>query len=99
MGSRVPVVVRTPEDRFEGLERLGTTLNQTTSCNSRTFEIICTQNLTLSIGGGCGLKLPRVHYLDEGPHVGPVVLCIHGEPAWSFVYRKMIPVLVNAGYQ
>ena len=52
-----------------------------------------------SIDGGCGTKLPRVHYLDEGPRHGPVVLCLHGEPAWSFLYRKMIPVLVNAGYR
>ena len=39
----------------------------------------------------------RVAYIDEGPKDGPVVLLMHGEPAWSFLYRKMIPVLVNAG--
>ncbi len=39
----------------------------------------------------------RVHYLDEGPADGPVVLCMHGEPSWSFLYRKMIPLLVDAG--
>jgi haloalkane dehalogenase len=39
----------------------------------------------------------RVHYLDEGPADGPVVLCMHGEPSWSYLYRKMIPVLVDAG--
>lgn len=33
----------------------------------------------------------RVHYLDEGN--GEVLLCLHGEPTWSFLYRKMIPVL------
>ncbi len=33
----------------------------------------------------------RVHYLDEGE--GEVVLCLHGEPSWSFLYRKMIPIL------
>jgi len=33
----------------------------------------------------------RVHYLDEGE--GEVVLCLHGEPSWSFLYRKMIPLL------
>jgi haloalkane dehalogenase len=37
----------------------------------------------------------RVHYLDEGS--GPVVLLLHGEPTWSYLYRKMIPVLVDAG--
>lgn len=39
----------------------------------------------------------RVHYLDEGPTDGPVVLCMHGEPSWSYLYRKMIPLLVDAG--
>jgi haloalkane dehalogenase len=39
----------------------------------------------------------RVHYLDEGPADGPVVLCMHGEPSWSYLYRKMIPELVAAG--
>ncbi len=39
----------------------------------------------------------RVHYLDEGPRDAPVVLCLHGEPSWSFLYRKMIPVLTAAG--
>jgi len=33
----------------------------------------------------------RVHYVDEGS--GEVVLCLHGEPSWSFLYRKMIPIL------
>jgi haloalkane dehalogenase len=37
----------------------------------------------------------RLHYLDEG--AGDPVLCLHGEPTWSFLYRKMIPVLVGAG--
>src|SRR5262245_44623874 len=39
----------------------------------------------------------RVHHLDEGPRDGPVVLLLHGEPSWSYLYRKMIPVLVDAG--
>jgi len=41
----------------------------------------------------------RIAHIDEGPRNGPVVLLMHGEPAWSFLYRKMIPVLVNAGYR
>lgn len=41
----------------------------------------------------------RVHYLDEGPEDGEVVLMIHGEPTWSYLYRKMIPVLTEAGYR
>jgi len=39
----------------------------------------------------------RVHYLDEGPRDGAVVLLMHGEPSWCFLYRKMIPVLTAAG--
>lgn len=39
----------------------------------------------------------RVHYLDEGPTDGPVVLAMHGEPSWSYLYRKMIPLLVAGG--
>ena len=41
----------------------------------------------------------RIHYLDEGPIDGPVVLLLHGEPSWSYLYRKMIPVFVEAGYR
>jgi haloalkane dehalogenase len=39
----------------------------------------------------------RMHYLDEGPRDGEVVLMLHGEPSWSYLYRKMIPVLAAAG--
>lgn len=39
----------------------------------------------------------RVAYLDEGPTSGEIVLCMHGEPSWSFLYRHMIPVLNAAG--
>jgi haloalkane dehalogenase len=39
----------------------------------------------------------RVHYLDEGPSDGEVVLLMHGEPSWCFLYRHMIPVLTAAG--
>ncbi len=39
----------------------------------------------------------RMHYLDEGPRDGHVFLCLHGEPSWSYLYRKMIPVFVAAG--
>jgi haloalkane dehalogenase len=39
----------------------------------------------------------RVHHLDEGDPAAPVVLLLHGEPSWSYLYRHMIPVLVDAG--
>jgi haloalkane dehalogenase len=39
----------------------------------------------------------RIHYVDEGPSDGAVVLCLHGEPTWSYLYRKMIPVFAGAG--
>ena len=35
----------------------------------------------------------RMHYVDEGR--GEVVLCLHGEPSWSFLYRRMIPILAR----
>lgn len=41
----------------------------------------------------------RVGYLDEGPSDGACVLLMHGEPSWSFLYRKMLPPLVSAGYR
>ena len=39
----------------------------------------------------------RMHYVEEGPANGPVVLLLHGEPTWSFLYRRMIPRLVDRG--
>jgi pimeloyl-ACP methyl ester carboxylesterase len=40
----------------------------------------------------------RVHYVDEGPSdARHTFLCLHGQPSWSYLYRKMIPVFVEAG--
>jgi haloalkane dehalogenase len=39
----------------------------------------------------------RVHYVDEGDDAAEPVLLLHGEPSWSFLYRRMIPVLAEAG--
>ncbi len=39
----------------------------------------------------------RMHYVDEGPRDGAPVLMLHGEPSWSFLYRRMIPVFTDAG--
>lgn len=42
----------------------------------------------------------RVHYLDEGPRDAAVTfLCLHGQPAWSYLYRKMIPIFAEAGHR
>jgi haloalkane dehalogenase len=39
----------------------------------------------------------RMAWVEDGPADGPPVLCLHGEPSWSFLYRKMIPVLAAEG--
>ncbi len=41
----------------------------------------------------------RMHYVDEGPANGEVVLLLHGQPTWSYLYRNMVPVLAAAGYR
>jgi haloalkane dehalogenase len=41
----------------------------------------------------------NLHYIDEGPRDANVVLMIHGEPSWSYLYRKMIGPVVEAGYR
>ncbi len=42
----------------------------------------------------------RMHYLDEGPRDAPLTwLCLHGNPSWSYLYRKMIPVFAAAGHR
>jgi len=52
----------------------------------------------VEIPSGDGSTL-RVHTVDEGPRDAAPVLCLHGEPSWSFLYRKMIPGLVAAGHR
>lgn len=41
----------------------------------------------------------RMHFLDEGPRDGETILCLHGQPSWSYLYRKMIPLLTAAGHR
>jgi len=41
----------------------------------------------------------RIHYVDEGPRNADPVLLMHGEPSWSFLYRKMIPIFLRAGHR
>ncbi len=51
----------------------------------------------VEIPPGDGDQGLRIHYLDEGPADGATVLLLHGEPTWSYLYRHMIPVLVDRG--
>ena len=39
----------------------------------------------------------RIHHIDEGPKDGPMLLAMHGQPVWSYLYARMIPFLVKAG--
>ena len=41
----------------------------------------------------------RQAYAEAGPAGGPVVLLLHGQPSWSYLYRKMMPALADAGYR
>jgi len=77
-------VVRTPEERFKGLDSLGYDFEE--------------NYVELPVGGG--KTLPRMHYVDEGPkYATEVVLCLHGEPSWSFLYRKVVKGLAKQGYR
>jgi len=52
-------------------------------------------NYTATLAGFEGLRL---HYIDEGARdASATVLCLHGQPTWSYLYRKMLPVFVAAG--
>ena len=54
------------------------------------------RNYLLDLPGYDGLRL---HYVDEGNRDAKTFLCLHGEPTWSYLYRRMIPVFVNAGHR
>ncbi len=42
----------------------------------------------------------RLHYLDEGPRQAKeVFLCLHGQPTWNYLYRKLIPIVTGAGHR
>jgi haloalkane dehalogenase len=76
-------VLRTPDDRFAGLPDFP----------------FAPHYVEIDAGDGTDTRL-RVHYLDEGPaDAAETVLLLHGEPSWSFLYRHMIPVLVEAGHR
>jgi len=44
-----------------------------------------------------GYKDLRVHYVDEGPKDARCFLCLHGEPTWAYLYRKMLPEFLGSG--
>ncbi len=51
----------------------------------------------VEVAAGDGSAPLRMAYVDEGPRAAPVVLLLHGEPSWSFLYRHMIRACVAAG--
>jgi len=52
------------------------------------------------IEGLKGFEGLRMHYIDEGSKYGEnTFLCLHGEPTWSYLYRKMIPIFTEAGHR
>jgi haloalkane dehalogenase len=46
-----------------------------------------------------GGRKVRMHYIDVGPRTGPVVLLLHGQPSWSYMYRHLIRALSEQGYR
>ncbi len=52
----------------------------------------------VEVPSGDGTRL-RLHYIDAGPADARVLLLMHGNPSWSFLYRKMIPLFTAAGYR
>ncbi|MGF6881190.1 haloalkane dehalogenase [Nocardia sp. GAS34] len=80
-------VARTPDERFEGLPDYP----------------FAPHYVDIEAGAGISTRL-RVHYLDERPaepsqESGETILLLHGEPSWSFLYRHVIPPLVEAGHR
>lgn len=52
----------------------------------------------LTVTDADGTRL-RIHYVDEGPRDAPPILLLHGEPSWSYLYRKFVPDLVTRGHR
>jgi haloalkane dehalogenase len=71
-------VLRTPDDRFEGLEGFAYAPNYT--------------NVKAADGADI-----RIHHIDEGE--GPLLICMHGQPTWSYLWRKMVGPLTQAGFR
>jgi haloalkane dehalogenase len=78
------------------LPHIGKVLRTPDTCFANLPDFPYTPHYT-ELSGPTGSAPLRVAFIDEGPRDGPTVLLMHGEPTWSFLYRKMIPVLVAAG--
>ncbi len=89
-------VLRTPDERFDALPDFPFEPHyvEISGAEISGAEISGADISGAEISGGL-----RVHYLDEGPPDAAPVLLMHGEPSWSFLYRKVIPVLVAAGHR
>ena len=58
------------------------------------------QYIPVYIDGLKGFEGLRMHYVNEGPqNADNIFLCLHGEPTWSYLYRKMIPIFTAAGHR
>tara|TARA_B110000444_G_scaffold217014_1_gene215792 strand:+ start:252 stop:1178 length:927 start_codon:yes stop_codon:yes gene_type:complete len=66
------------------------------SCFTQLKDYPFSQNYRNLISSGNEL---RMHYVDEGSKSAPVILMLHGEPSWSYLYRKMIPIFTEAGFR
>lgn len=75
--------LRTPDERFAGLPGFDFAPHYV--------------EVPAGDGDADGVATLRVHHLDEGPRDAETVLCLHGEPSWCYLYRKMVPVLTGAG--
>ena len=84
-GPAFPIAVRTEDSRFENLPGF--------DFAPRYVEV---RNAFARPGDPPTL---RMHYIDEGPKDAPVVLMAHGEPTWCYLYRKLVPIFVAAGYR
>ncbi len=80
-------ILRTPDERFDALPDF--------DFAPRYVEIPATDPADGSSSQE-GATL-RIHYVDEGPKSSAPVVMLHGEPSWSFLYRKMIPIMVDNG--
>ncbi len=87
--------VRTPDDRFEQLEGYPFTPHYL-SVPAGTPGI----GPDHPVGNGPEGDELRMHYVDEGPRTSrETILCLHGQPTWSYLYRKMIPPFASAGHR